>query len=95
MRKVVWGLVGLSVLGCATPQRRAEQADWRTVCANAPYGEGQSITASEQRAMTRLRVQAGVPITPELRRRMADDPVLVSDLQNLKLYESLLVGVGK
>ena len=54
MRKVVWGLVGLSVLGCATPQRRAEQADWRTVCANAPYGEGQSITASEQRAMTRL-----------------------------------------
>jgi hypothetical protein len=51
--------------------------------------------AADQRSRTRLRIPPGTPITPELRKRMNDDPVLILELQNLKLYESLLVGVGK
>ena len=87
------------VLAATTAARSIAEVSLSQARGRTALTPAQTVTegrkAAQQRAMTRLRVQAGVPITPELRRRMADDPVLVSDLQNLKLYESLLVGVGK
>ena len=47
-------LIALMLLGCATPQERQAQQDWRIICANAPHTAGQEIDRAEQRAMTRV-----------------------------------------
>ena len=49
----VVGLVGLMVVGCATPQHRQATQDWQTICANTPLVPGSTISAAEQHAMTR------------------------------------------
>ena len=45
----------LSLIGCAPSQA---DLDWRTICASAPYGLGQSYSPAEQRAMSRLGLWA-------------------------------------
>ena len=54
----------MALLGCATPQQRAEAHAWRVICAEAPHALGQRLEAREQKAMAvvdpqwRLSVEA-------------------------------------
>ena len=43
----------LLLMGCATPQQRRAQTDWGIICEEAPLSLGSSISAKQQRAMTR------------------------------------------
>lgn len=48
---LIFGLLGS---GCASPEQRQLARDWALICEQAPLGPGASISAQEQRAMSRV-----------------------------------------